>query len=1470
MHVDLRTGVPVLSVTVRTAGTPAASRPVSPTPGATMKTVSELRLVGATQLDPASCQAERASAGHTTTTSSHGGAKGLVYHSEGAGIVAMGPRLVQLPNPMEGPRKAKESFRTGVTRAEIVRGATEHSHKAEQALLGVLNKLNTCAEGSSSCDLEPHMATVEALLAMDATGNSALLLGDLLRRGALASHHVGASLLDALAARQGPPEQAVLTELLVSPALPLRMRVHHIASKFLAVRRPTLPAVLALESLHRTLSSHPLGAVVLSVLGAVASRVPHGNEVRARLLGTIEAALQRVEGSEDQDYLASALAALGNSHPTSQHIPLIRRFTQPTMPSRMRLQGVLALRHTPHGAVDDLLADLASSDHDDQVRGAAIRMLGSRHSSEAVMALLAVHQKRARLSPPVARVLDQVLQQRHEDTRLLAISAPTEFISRMSHTDTKLSPAKAHSLCPSVGEHAAGFCQEAKLHTVSGSGHTHGMLQLQHAARVDYEPRQEGAAQLLMQRERAAVRSLGSIMQGIEAMGLDSPNSQLDSQLGQASQALKAAEALVENAAAATKDAVAEAKTPWNATLQTEAVAQMQLLGGQQDAILLSVQSMHRHQASTVIQPYLLVYGMQLHIATLHASSGAAAPSRGPEETFHPCGAMSSTLLFPALHPNTQFSEHGSLSKPSAAGLQDDSQLRGVWRDANAVQPPDAVWSHSQEVAAHPDARLHVTHTVRLALHSMAGSCSSMPGTRAVAIKPSIQASAQLRGEVQLLQGGSGPVSPAPQWMSTELGLGLLNTKASAGATFPEKFLAHSCPQGAGSVAAHLASKPSPGRVSVAHPSQLSAAVSPVAPCWPSSPVVQCAVGHCTPSWALTTAQSALVELPGGAMSPLAKLLAIRFLSTESQDERLRCLKTLRGTLGAQAHSFRALAVLLSAGKAAPGAVPPQLQALAHAAALLQDPAGGSSFRFKAPSKAVLDQLAHLIQEKRKDTQSEEAEQASLEPALSASMEALAGWGSILAQRLRERPGKPRESHLLGQQVEAGATQARQMAQEAREGSSAACPVQRVHHSSDFMAVCRKEGASLMQATERCVPRRNSGLMSGTGIWGGEAHRCDSIACGQDKQVCSEGEHTQQCVEGACRACPAGDLLEHEVHSCAPVCEEAKSQCSSKKVCTPQCSHVAGACRTQLQCSGAPSPQLGSAAAMQLVMAVPHSAAPAGSPAGLSSQDVARWKWVGDTLRKEAAILGVEEDQASTGAGGRALLAEGPPRVVQEAAAGPAALLVLHAVVTRDAFLCADGEKGSAIEMVGQTCGPRNELIRWAGFRQMGNARSTNKLCGLPGATPAVAEYQAACGVAPMRLPHLPTKVCSGGSTQACLEPARLVQNCVTECKSPPKEKSECRVGCKMVKECTSSCAKEGRTCKMNSHRGCKADSSGSSFVSLPRTEEEVLCKTVPFGKCSWKQCKRGTKDLQPFWFGMPAWKGKGDRQVGSPQECIQ
>lgn len=495
-------------------------------------------------------------------------------------------------------------------------------------------------------------------------------------------------------------------------------------------------------------------------------------------------------------------------------------------------------------------------------------------------------------------------------------------------------------------------------------------------------------------------------------------------------------------------------------------------------------------------------------------------------------------------------------------------------------------------------------------------------------------------------------------------------------------------------------------------------------------------------------------------------------------------------------------------------------------------------------------------------------------------------WGSILAQRLGEHTAKPGQSRAMQQRVEAGAAQARHMALEARKGTGDTCPTQRVRHSTDFRAVCRKAGgasllqATELQATELCVPRRNSGLMSSTGIYGGQAHRCDVMQCGQGRQVCSEGgRHPQQCVEGACKACPTGDAVSHEVHSCAPVCEESHQQCSYKKACTPQCSHVAGSCRTQLQCAGAPSPQVGSAEAMQLVMAVPQGLAMGvgsirptssdGSRGGPSEEEVDRWKWVGDTLRKEAAILGVDrEEEELASAGRRSLLAELPQGAAKEAAAGPGALLVLHAVVTRDAFMCADEAIGSAIEMVGQTCGPNNELIRWAGFRQMGDARSTNKLCGLPGAKPALADYQAACGAPPVRLPQLPTKVCSGGRTRACLEPARLVQKCTTSCKAPPKEKSACQVGCKMVKQCTSSCAKEGRMCKMDSHRVC-FNEAGSSLVSLPLADEEVFCKTVPFGQCSWKQCKR-TTDPQPFWLGMPSWKGQNDRKVGSLHECIQ
>jgi hypothetical protein len=221
-----------------------------------------------------------------------------------------------------------------------------------------------------------------------------------------------------------------------------------------------------------------------------------------------------------------------------------------------------------------------------------------------------------------------------------------------------------------------------------------------------------------------------------------------------------------------------------------------------------------------------------------------------------------------------------------------------------------------------------------------------------------------------------------------------------------------------------------------------------------------------------------------------------------------------------------------------------------------------------------------------------------------------------------------------------------------------------------------------------------------------------------------------------------------------------------------------------------------------------------------------------------------------------------------------AARAVRHSVVSRDALLCADSVAGSAVEFIGQTCGADNDRIVWKSFRTLhlhGPPLPPHRLCGLPGSTPPLHEYLGSCGVAPTRLPHLPTRVCAGEAPGAgCLPASQLQTECRPVCGLHNKELTQCNTRCRPARRCERRCLKHGRVCRVRSRRVCKrANIQGKASGFSSGTEQQVQCRAAPFGRCSWRQCKRGAG--QEFWFGKPrrTHASRMDSRSVSPDECL-
>jgi hypothetical protein len=270
-----------------------------------------------------------------------------------------------------------------------------------------------------------------------------------------------------------------------------------------------------------------------------------------------------------------------------------------------------------------------------------------------------------------------------------------------------------------------------------------------------------------------------------------------------------------------------------------------------------------------------------------------------------------------------------------------------------------------------------------------------------------------------------------------------------------------------------------------------------------------------------------------------------------------------------------------------------------------------------------------------------------------------------------------------------------------------------------------------------------------------------------------------------------------------------------------------------------------------------------------SEEDKKRWQHVGRILRQEAAQLGMKPQKLSkAGGAGWAQAAPGRNLLANHtsvSATEPVTLLVRHTIVSRDAFLCANDATGSAIEWIGHTCGEGNSKIKWSAFRKLGDLRTTNKLCGLPGATPELQEYLGKCGVAPARLSQLPTHVCNSTtpSKARCTPKEKLLQKCQALCGEPNKSGVVCESLCTQKEHCQDMCTQKGRLCKVDSHRTCQKDARDDA------TLDRLACKAATFGQCTWRRCTH-RDHKHPFWYGTPIWRSTNRHQkVMSPQQCL-
>lgn len=210
-------------------------------------------------------------------------------------------------------------------------------------------------------------------------------------------------------------------------------------------------------------------------------------------------------------------------------------------------------------------------------------------------------------------------------------------------------------------------------------------------------------------------------------------------------------------------------------------------------------------------------------------------------------------------------------------------------------------------------------------------------------------------------------------------------------------------------------------------------------------------------------------------------------------------------------------------------------------------------------------------------------------------------------------------------------------------------------------------------------------------------------------------------------------------------------------------------------------------------------------------------------------------------------------------------LLVRHTIISKDAFLCANDATGSAIELIGHTCGEGNSQIKWSAFRKLGDLWTTNKLCGLPGATPELQEYLGKCGVAPARLSQLPTHVCSSStpSKARCTPKEKLLQKCQVLCGEPNKSGVVCESLCTQNQHCQDICTQEGRWCKVDSHRTCQSDARDDATI------DRLACKAAIFGQCTWQKCTHRDHE-HPFWYGTPIWRSTNKHEkVTLPQQCL-
>merc|ERR1712086_207853 len=148
-------------------------------------------------------------------------------------------------------------------------------------------------------------------------------------------------------------------------------------------------------------------------------------------------------------------------------------------------------------------------------------------------------------------------------------------------------------------------------------------------------------------------------------------------------------------------------------------------------------------------------------------------------------------------------------------------------------------------------------------------------------------------------------------------------------------------------------------------------------------------------------------------------------------------------------------------------------------------------------------------------------------------------------------------------------------------------------------------------------------------------------------------------------------------------------------------------------------------------------------------------------------------------------------------------------------------------------------------------ARDT--LCGLPGATPALEEYLGGCGVAPLRLPELPMRVCDeGGNTRGCLRRSELLSKCDAVCGTAYKEATTCESVCKDSHTCIDTCEKEGRVCRVDARRTCK-QSTSALLEAGSGSDQGLKCKAASFGSCTWRRCSGGSgSEGQQFWTGRP------------------